>query len=68
MYLSIDVLRRAEQQIEGCERCDPRADTPFYWLLDSTVGSAGATYVLPARAHCQACGSEVGRKTRIKWS
>ena len=68
LYLSLPALAEAERAIGGCERCDPRADTPFYWILDSTVGSAGCTYRLPQPAACPECGSPIVEQTRVRWS
>jgi hypothetical protein len=68
LYLSLPALAEAQRAIGGCEQCDPRADTPFYWILDSTVGSAGCSYRLPAPATCPACGASVTEQTRVRWS
>ncbi len=56
--VELDILRRAEQQIESCEHCTPdEAEIPFDYVLDTLTGCDPETtdYVLPKSGFCPRC-------------
>ena len=65
-------LTRAEVEtaigsVGGCEHCDSRSDTPFYWVLDATVGAPGARYTLP-ETRCPVCSAEILTDSLVLWN
>ena len=63
-------LLRAEGQIVGCEACsNARADTPFYWVLDSIMTNApvGEERILLQPGKCPKCMRDVLKDTLVQW-
>jgi hypothetical protein len=65
--VDVDVIRRAEKEIESCEHCHPDdAEVPFDWLLAEVTGKHGPyEFVLSEPARCPNCKHLVTEKTLV---
>jgi len=66
--IDVDVIRRAEKQIESCEHCHPDdAEIPFDWVLHDLLGKPEMTdFILSERARCPNCKREVTEKALVE--
>src|SRR5215813_8585100 len=56
-----EMLRLAEQQIDGCEACSEDAEIPFDYVLDNVTGCDPefTDYVLSEPARCPRCNAPI---------
>jgi hypothetical protein len=65
--IDVDVIRRAEKEIESCEHCQPDdAEIPFDWILRELTGKYGAhEFILTDTARCPNCKWPLSEKTLV---
>jgi len=64
--VTTDQLKLAQEDIEGCEACDPEAEIPFDWVIRDHVTNQGyVDYILPAPAKRPKCKAAIHEKTLV---
>jgi hypothetical protein len=61
-------LFRAKQEIQSCEACNPRAETPFAWVLGrvSEHPELETDYIMSEPVLCPGCARPVLEDTLVE--
>src|SRR4051812_45174004 len=64
---SNDSLFLAQNEVIGCEECDPRANRPFTAVLDQVTHQQNSVtdYILCESATCAKCGARIIESTLV---
>src|SRR5262245_60676791 len=63
-----ETVRKAQQRLQSCERCNLFASAPFYVLLDEATGRSNPTEcMLCEAARCPKCGGPVIETTLVSF-